>query len=71
MAGVVATPTAAAGSEDSLGDTGWAGTVALYGFLPWLSSTTTVRGFQADTTLNPDQILSKLEFVVSARASLE
>ncbi|MCP9791352.1 hypothetical protein KBZ20_04535 [Vulcanococcus limneticus Candia 3F8] len=71
MAGVVATPTAAAGSEESLGDTGWAGTVALYGFLPWLNSTTTVRGFQADTTLNPDQILSTLEFVVSARASLE
>ncbi len=72
-AGTPETPatTGAPVSQAAPDDTGWAGTVELYGFLPWVNSTTTVRGFEADTTLNPSQILSKLESVASARASLE
>ncbi len=58
-------------SQAAPDDTGWAGTVELYGFLPWVNGTTTVRGFQADTTLNPSQILSKLESVAAARAAVE
>lgn len=49
----------------------WDGTVELYGFLPWLQSTTTVRGFQTETDLGPGQILQKLQSSFSARASLE
>lgn len=72
-AGTPETPatTGAPVSQAAPDDTGWAGTVELYGFLPWVNSTTTVRGFEADTTLNPSEILSKLESVASARASLE
>ena len=62
-AGTPETPatTGAPVSQAAPDDTGWSGTVELYGFLPWVNSTTTVRGFEADTTLNPSQILSKLE----------
>ena len=49
----------------------WAGTVELYGFVPWLQSTTTVRGFEAETDLAPGQILNLLQFAASARASVE
>ena len=66
-----ATPSAAPGSDLSPGDTGWAGNVELYGFLLWVNGTTTVRGFQADTTLSPGQILSKLESVAALRAAVE
>ena len=38
----------------------WDGTVELYGYLPWLESTTTVRGFESETDLDPGQILQKL-----------
>ncbi len=49
----------------------WNGTVELYGYLPWLQSTTTVRGFETETDLGPGQILQKLQFTFSGRASLE
>lgn len=49
----------------------WDGTVELYGYLPWLQSTTTVRGFEAETDLGPGQILQKLQSSFSGRASLE
>ena len=46
-------------------------TVELYGFLPWVQSSTTVRGFEAETDLSPGQVLQKLQFAFSARASVE
>ena len=49
----------------------WAGTVELYGFVPWVQTTTTVRGFEAEADLGPGQILNLLQFVSSARASVE
>lgn len=49
----------------------WDGTVELYGYLPWLQSTTTVRGFETETDLGPGQILQKLQSTFSARASVE
>lgn len=49
----------------------WAGTVELYGFVPWVQSTTTVRGFEAEANLGPGQILNLLQFAASARASVE
>ena len=49
----------------------WSGTVGLYGYLPWLQSTTTVRGFETATDLGPGQILEKLQSTFSGRASLE
>lgn len=50
---------------------GLAGTVELYGFLPTLNSTTTVRGFEVETTLSPRQLIDRLQATFSARASLE
>ena len=49
----------------------WAGTVELYGFVPWVQTTTTVRGFEAEADLGPGQILNLLQFAASARASVE
>lgn len=49
----------------------WNGTAELYGYLPWLQSTTTVRGFETETDLGPGQILQKLRSTFSGRASLE
>jgi opacity protein-like surface antigen len=49
----------------------WDGTVELYGFLPWVQSSTTVRGFTADTDLAPGQLLQTLQSTFSARGSLE
>lgn len=49
----------------------WAGTVELYGLVPWVQSTTTVRGFEAKADLSPGQILNLLQFAASARASVE
>lgn len=49
----------------------WDGTIELYGYLPWLQSSTTVRGFETQTDLDPVQILNKLQSSFSARASLE
>jgi hypothetical protein len=50
---------------------GLAATLELYGFLPTLNSTTTVRGFEVDTQLAPEQILDHLQSTFSARASVE
>lgn len=49
----------------------WNGSIELYGYLPWLQSTTTVRGFETETDLGLGQILQKLQSTFSARASLE
>ena len=49
----------------------WSGTVELYGYLPWLQSTTTVRGLETETDLGPGQLLQKLQSTFSGRASLE
>lgn len=59
--------TAAAPHSASL----WDGNVEFYGYLPWLQSTTTVRGFETETDLGPGQILQKLQSTFSARASIE
>jgi len=45
--------------------------VELYGFVPWVQSTTTVHGFEAETDLAPGQILNLMKFAASARASAE
>lgn len=50
---------------------GWTGNVELYGFLPKLDSTVTVRGFSVETDLTPGQVLNTLQSAFSARASLE
>lgn len=50
----------------------WAATVELYGFAPLRTTgTTTVRGFSADTDLGLGEILDKLQWASSARASVE
>jgi hypothetical protein len=49
----------------------WAATVEAYGFLPWVQSTTTVRGFQAQSDLAPGQLLNLLQSAVSVRGSVE
>ena len=49
----------------------WAGTVELYGFVPWAQTTTTVRGFEAEADLAPGQLFNLLQFAASARASVE
>jgi len=49
----------------------WAYSVEAYGFLPWLTSTTTVKGFTADTSLSPGQLLNLLQSVASVRGSVE
>lgn len=49
----------------------WAGTVELYGFLPRLESSVTVRGFSSDVDLAPGQVLNHLQSAFSARASVE
>jgi len=49
----------------------WAATVELYGFIPWVDSTTTVRGFEANTNLDPGQVLNNLQSTFSARGSVE
>ena len=46
-------------------------TIELYGFLPTLDATTTVRGFEVDTNLSQRQILDYLQSSFSARASVE
>jgi len=49
----------------------WAATLEAYGFLPWVQSTTTVRGFEAQNDLAPGQVLNLLQSVVSVRGSVE
>lgn len=59
-------PAAAPAGEDP-----WAATVEAYGYLPWVQSTSTVRGFEAQTDLGPGQVLNLLQSVVSLRGSVE
>jgi hypothetical protein len=73
---VVAQPAESVPSEPVAASTAaapdaWNYTVELYGFVPWVQSTTTVRGFEADTDLAPGQILNLMKFAASARASAE
>ncbi|MFM9110094.1 MAG: hypothetical protein ACKOPN_05780 [Prochlorococcaceae cyanobacterium] len=49
----------------------WAFTLEPYGFAPWVSSTTTVRGFEVSADLTPGQVLNALEMAGSLRASAE
>ncbi len=49
----------------------WRWTVEGYGYLPWVSATTTIRGFETDTDLGPGQAINLLESAVSLRASGE
>jgi len=49
----------------------WTYTLEGYGYLPWVQGTTTIRGFQAETTLAPGQALNLLQSAFSARASAE
>jgi hypothetical protein len=50
----------------------WAGTLELYGFLPWRSTNrTTISGFTADTSLSLGQVLDALQSTVSLRGSVE
>lgn len=49
----------------------WAATAEAYGFLPWVQSTTTVRGFEAQNDLAPGQLLNLLQSIVSVRGSVE
>lgn len=49
----------------------WAATVEAYGFLPWVQSTTTVQGFDAQSDLAPGQLLNLLQSIVSVRGSVE
>jgi hypothetical protein len=49
----------------------WSYSLEAYGFLPWLTSTTTVKGFTADTSLSPGQLLNLLQSVASIRGSVE
>jgi hypothetical protein len=58
-------------SQPSEAAQAWDATVELYGFLPHVQSTTTVRGFQTETDLAPGQVLEHLQSAFSARASVE
>jgi hypothetical protein len=73
---VVAQPLEAVSTEPASAPTtpapdAWHYTVELYGFVPWVQSTTTVHGFEAETDLAPGQILNLMKFAASARASAE
>lgn len=58
-------------SRPAASATGWAYTLEGYGYLPWLHSSTTVKGFTANTTLAPGQILNLLQSVGTIRGSVE
>jgi hypothetical protein len=50
----------------------WAGTVEFYGLIPWADTTTTVRGFETSTALNPSLIFGQLlQSAFAMRASGE
>ena len=50
----------------------WAGTVEFYGLIPWADTTTTVRGFESSTALNPSLIFGQLlQSAFAMRASGE
>jgi hypothetical protein len=43
----------------------------LYGFLPWIQSTTTIRDFETDAALGPGQVINFLQSAFSLRGSVE
>jgi hypothetical protein len=49
----------------------WAATFELYGFLPWIQSTTTLRDLETDAALGPGQVINVLESAFSFRGSAE
>ncbi|MEB3255897.1 MAG: hypothetical protein VKJ05_05870 [Synechococcaceae cyanobacterium] len=50
----------------------WAGTLEIYGFLPWRSTNrTTISGFTAESSLSLGQVLDALQSTVSLRGSVE
>ena len=49
----------------------WAATLELYGFLPWIQSTTTIRDLDTEAALGPGQVLNVLESAFSFRGSVE
>lgn len=67
-------PVAAQVAEDAAGATAakpWAATLELYGFLPWIQSTTTIRDLETDAALGPGQLLKALQGTYSFRGSVE
>ena len=53
-------------------DDNWAATAEFYALIPWADSTTTVRGFSANTYLNPSLIFAEqLQSAFAMRASVE
>jgi hypothetical protein len=63
-AAVTAAPTATAANP-------WAATFELYGFLPWIQSTTTVRDLETHAALGPGQVINLLQSAFSLRGSVE
>jgi len=50
----------------------WAATAEFYALIPWADSSTTVKGFDAVTTLNPSEIFGEqLQSAFAMRASIE
>lgn len=49
----------------------WAATFELYGFLPWIQSTTTIRDLDTDAALGPGQVINLLQSAFSFRGSAE
>ncbi|MEB3362099.1 MAG: hypothetical protein VKI42_08270 [Synechococcaceae cyanobacterium] len=49
----------------------WAATFELYGFLPWIQSTTTIRDFDTQAALGPGQVINVLQSAFSFRGSAE
>ena len=49
----------------------WAATLELYGFLPWIQSTTTIRDLDTEAALGPGQVLNVLQAAYSFRGSVE
>jgi hypothetical protein len=62
--GVQGAPAAAAAKP-------WAGTLELYGFLPWIQSTTSIRDFDTEAALGLGQVLNALQSTYSFRGSVE
>ena len=49
----------------------WAATFELYGFLPWIQSTTTIRDLDTQAALGPGQVINVLQSAFSFRGSAE
>lgn len=70
----VPVPTAAAAAAATAAPTAanpWAATFELYGFLPWIQSTTTIRDLETDAALGPGQVINLLQSAFSFRGSVE